>query len=173
MTAPKHGQAKFARWSRWRLSGCWAWPGPAKNVSASGNRRGAWPRRGGCDWRGAHAFIRCPRYFGVMKKLLLLSAYLLALGFSPVIAQTGGPAVAVVQLTYGSTNFGGGTIEIVVSRGTGPVEKIEVKGYLKDDSLEPNALQQVLAKLYAEGYSLKGTNGGGYRPTVYILSKGQ
>ena len=89
------------------------------------------------------------------------------------MAQTSGPAIVVVQLTHGATTFGGGTIEIVVSRGTGPVEKIEVKGYLKDNSIEPNALQQVLTKLYVEGYSLKGTNGGAYRPTVYILSKGQ
>jgi hypothetical protein len=84
-----------------------------------------------------------------MKKLLFLGACLVALASQPVMAQTAGPEVVVVQ-----AYFPIGTGRVVISRGPGKTEELEFKnGFRQTAAAE--SYQQVIAKLYQEGYSIK------------------
>ena len=87
----------------------------------------------------------------------MLCACLVVVAASPVCAQAGGPEVVTVKVREGFHS-----LQIIVSRGT---EKSEVHTFpskdLKADGAPESATQQVLAKLYREGYTLKGSYGGG------------
>jgi hypothetical protein len=89
-----------------------------------------------------------------MKKLVFLGACLLALGSSPVMAQTGGPEVVVVRLFDNGTS-----VNLVISRGPSKSEKVAFGSGGRDERLTETAeaYQQLVAKLYQEGYSLKST----------------
>jgi hypothetical protein len=86
-----------------------------------------------------------------MKKLLFLGACLVALASQPVMAQTGGPAVVVVQIYQSSPNKG----RIVVERGVDKPEIVEFKFSPQDE--QAAAYQHIFAKLAQEGYVLKST----------------
>jgi hypothetical protein len=92
-----------------------------------------------------------------MKKLLFLGACLVALTSSPAMAQTGGADVVVVQVS-----FGGAGGQILISRGEGKTEVIAVKKD-KNQGFETEAYQQLIAKLYQEGYAIKSTFSDGVR----------
>lgn len=94
-------------------------------------------------------------------------ACLLAMVPFPVAAQTGEPAVVVVQ----AFNVGVGTFRILVSRGAGHTEVVDTKLSNKTPAAEAEACQQVVATLYREGYTLKGALGRGYQ-TNLIFVKG-
>ncbi|MGI4884261.1 MAG: hypothetical protein ACRYFR_04810 [Janthinobacterium lividum] len=108
-----------------------------------------------------------------MKKLFFFGACLVALASSPAMAQTGGADVVVVRTTdsYGS-------LHVVVTHGEGKTEAFDFPA--KDLKRAPNgqeeALQKVFAKLYQEGYQLRGTGGGGYNYLIrntFVFAKGQ
>jgi hypothetical protein len=80
-----------------------------------------------------------------MKKILFLGACLVALASKPVMAQTAGPDVVVVRVTDG----------LVASQIDLPVGT-HTKGLVSSGEV----IQQAIAKLYQEGYSLKSTFGG-------------
>jgi hypothetical protein len=91
-----------------------------------------------------------------MKKLLLLGACLVALASSPVMAQTG-PNVVVVRVTDGLV-----ASQMVIVRGPGKNKQIDLPLGTNTKGLVSfgEAIQQAIAKLYQEGYSLKSTFGG-------------
>jgi len=107
-------------------------------------------------------------YLGAMKKLFCLGAYLLASASSPVMAQTGGPDVVVVRTTDSA-----GYLRIVVTHGEGKSEVLELprKDLKESPTGQEEALQKVFAKLYQEGYQLRGTGGGG-GGSYYIIGLG-
>ncbi|TDN37221.1 hypothetical protein E4631_24970 [Hymenobacter sp. UV11] len=89
------------------------------------------------------------------------------------MAQTGTPDMVVVRTTDSYPN----TLRIVVTHGEGKTEVLELTA--KDLKQSPNgqeeALQKVFAKLYQEGYQLRGTGGGGYNYLIrntFIFTKG-
>ena len=87
-----------------------------------------------------------------MKKILFLGACLVALASQPVMAQTGGADVVIVQTYF----TGISTLHIAVTRADGQTQEAEVKdaGNVKSHVVAV-ALQQTLAKLVQEGYTLK------------------
>jgi len=102
-----------------------------------------------------------------MKKILILIACLLALGASPVSAQTGGPGVIVVSTAFNKA---------VITREDG---KSEVLTFQSGGSLEKALTassqwyQKMISKLYQEGYAIKSSfsEGGGRATLVFV--KGQ
>jgi hypothetical protein len=108
-----------------------------------------------------------------MKKLLFLGACLVALASSPAMAQTGGADIVTMKV---KESFG--TLQIIISRSTGKPEVLNFpQKDLKEDGAIEAATQQVIAKLYQEGYALKGSFGGSYpasgtRSTL-VFTKGQ
>ena len=92
-----------------------------------------------------------------MKKLLFLGACLVALASSPVLAQTGGAQVVVVQVSFYPS---GG--QMTISRGEGKTEVIDFKRS-RGQAAEVEAYQQTISKLYQEGYTLKSTFSDGVR----------
>jgi hypothetical protein len=86
-----------------------------------------------------------------MKKLVFLGACLVALASQPVMAQTGGPAVVVVQIYQSSLNKG----RLAVDRGTGKPEIVEFKFNPQEE--QSAAYQHTFTKLAEEGYVLKST----------------
>ncbi|AMJ66306.1 hypothetical protein [Hymenobacter sp. PAMC 26628] len=62
-----------------------------------------------------------------MKKLILLSACLLALAARPAAAQTQGPDIVVVRVYDG-----GGSGKFIITRGEGKSEQVEFKGGVSD-----------------------------------------
>ncbi|MFD2718313.1 hypothetical protein ACFST9_06280 [Hymenobacter monticola] len=95
-----------------------------------------------------------------MKKLLILSACLLALWASPMPALAGEPSVVVVRIVDG-----GGQVFVTLA---GPHGRKEEFTFKKESDKADGALfgamhaatqgyQRVLEKLYREGYELKST----------------
>jgi hypothetical protein len=104
-----------------------------------------------------------------MKKLLLLSACLLALSSAPVKAQTAGPQVIVVQVYFTALNTG----HLTITRGEGQIENIEFKSTHSRQTNEAETYQRVFNKLYQEGYLLKSTFGPGAGTlSTLIFAKG-
>jgi hypothetical protein len=81
------------------------------------------------------------------------------------MAQTIRPSVVVVQLY----NTGLNTEHIAVTRGAGRTEDIEFKNSGPDDHKVAEAYQRELAKLFAEGYTLKSTFSLGTLSTVTLI----
>ena len=89
-----------------------------------------------------------------MKKLLLLSACLLAFATRPAAAQTLTPDIVVVRI-YDS----GASVQLVITRGEGKSEKIEFPSGATDKRLvaASEGYYKVLSTLYREGYVLQNT----------------
>jgi hypothetical protein len=94
----------------------------------------------------------------------------MALASQPVMAQTAGAEVIVVRV-YDA----GGNVELAISRGKGQVEMIKFSSGVRDKHLQEAAegYQQVLAKLYQEGYSLKSTFTTAENLSTLVFVKGQ
>jgi hypothetical protein len=105
-----------------------------------------------------------------MKKLLFLGACLLALASQPVMAQTGGADIVVVRI-----NDTGAIVYMAISHGAGKTESLSFpSGYNEKRILETaERYQQVLTKLYQEGYSLKSTFTVSQGLTTLVFVKGQ
>lgn len=97
-----------------------------------------------------------------MKKLLFLGACLIALAFQTVLAQTGGPDVVVVRFAY----EGGTKLHAFISRGAGKTEEQLAKG---NNAQENEFCQQIISKLYQEGYTLRSTFSAGNVPANSLL----
>ena len=89
-----------------------------------------------------------------MKKLLFLSACLLALSGSPVQAQVANPDMVVVRVceAYGS-------VEMVISHGEGKSEYLKFDNGASKKNLVAAAegYHRELVKLYQQGYTLQST----------------
>lgn len=86
-----------------------------------------------------------------MKKLLFLGACLVALASQPVMAQTDGPEVIVVQTYQSRLNLG----RMIIDRGLDKPEIAEFK--LNPQEEQATAFQKLFAKLALQGYVLKST----------------
>jgi hypothetical protein len=89
-----------------------------------------------------------------MKKLIFLSLGLLLVTSLPGLAQAGAPDIVIVKVseTQGST-------QVVIVRGEGKSELLEMEGGSGSNAMTQSAkrVQQVLTKLYAQGYAVKST----------------
>jgi len=85
-----------------------------------------------------------------MKKIFFLGARLVALASSPVLAQATGADVVLVR----SYHVGTPKLYSTIVRGAAKPEEQQMKG---SDAEEIQVCQQVIAKLYQEGYTLKST----------------
>lgn len=87
-----------------------------------------------------------------MKKILLLGACLVALASQPVLAQTGGTEVVVVRVVDTGGRF-------VIGRPGGKTEEVSFNSSYSSKGLAESAvqLQQAVASLYQQGYTLKST----------------
>ena len=111
-----------------------------------------------------------------MKKLLILIACLLALGASPVNAQTSGPGVVFVSITH--VVFAKPVIinlyKAVITREDGKSEMLTFSIGASDKNLVDYSqwYQKLISKFYQDGYALKSTfveNG----RTCLVFVKGQ
>ena len=104
-----------------------------------------------------------------MKKTLILIACLLALGGSPVNAQTSGPGVIFVSVVESSYSF-----KAAITREDGKSEVLTFPGGFSEKNLTGNSqwYQKLISKFYQEGYALKSTFGGDRR-TYLVFVKGQ
>jgi hypothetical protein len=103
-----------------------------------------------------------------MKKLLFLGACLVALASQPIMAQTGSDVVVVHFTRAGG---GGGHFVATIAYEGGKTEVQDVKG---DEAAEVKFAQQVIAKLYKQGYSLRGSFAPGFPSTnMLVFVKGQ
>ena len=103
-----------------------------------------------------------------MKKILILIACLLALGASPVNAQTSGPGVVFVSISH-ITSY-----KAVITREDGKSEVQTIPNGFGDKSLVDFSqwYQKLIFKFYQEGYAFKSTfveNG----RTCLVFVKGQ
>ena len=89
-----------------------------------------------------------------MKIILILIACLLALGASPVNAQTSGPGVVFVSITDLNYSF-----KAAITREDGKSEVLTFPGGTSDKNLTGNSqwYQKLISKFYQEGYALKST----------------
>ena len=104
-----------------------------------------------------------------MKKILILIACLLALGASPVTAQTGGPGVIFVSIYWMNSCF-----KAAITREDGKSEVLTIPSGTSDKNLVDYSqwYQKLISKFYQEGYALKSTFGGD-RQTYLVFVKGQ
>ena len=103
-----------------------------------------------------------------MKKILILIACLLALGASPVNAQTSGPGVVFVSITHLNS------YKAVITREDGKSEMLTFSIGASDKNLVDYSqwYQKLISKFYQDGYALKSTfveNG----RTCLVFVKGQ
>jgi len=78
----------------------------------------------------------------------------------PVRAQGVGPEVVTLKVRESVYH----SLQLIVSRSAGPPEVLNFSAReMKQDGAQEAATQQVLAKLYREGYAVKSTYGGGDR----------
>jgi opacity protein-like surface antigen len=106
-----------------------------------------------------------------MKRLLFLGASLVALASQPVMAQTSGPDVVVMKVAEFQNNT-----QIVIARAESKVEVMELEGGAGPNAMSQSAkrVQQVVTKLYAQGYVLKSTYSGyGGNMSTLVFVKGQ
>jgi hypothetical protein len=103
-----------------------------------------------------------------MKKLFFLGAYLVALFSSPVMAQTGGTNVVVLNVYY----TGLGTGHLGLTRTTGSTEVAQFKNSNSARQEETAAYQRVFTQLCQEGYSLKSTVPRDVNQCMWIFVKG-
>lgn len=96
--------------------------------------------------------------FWGMKKILITVACLMAGACVPARAQGTGPEVVTVKVNESRYR----PLQLIISRDSGPAEVLtfDAKGMRKPGAKEA-ATQQVLAKLYREGFVVKNSFGGG------------
>jgi hypothetical protein len=87
-----------------------------------------------------------------MKKLLVISACLLALSLSPAQGFAAEPEVVVVRVHESLSK-----VELVITRPNGQSETIGFEGGTKKMAAAGVGYQQVVTKLYQEGYGLTST----------------
>jgi hypothetical protein len=104
-----------------------------------------------------------------MKKFLFLGACLVALASQPATSQVTEKEVIIVQ----ATATGGGDGFIAITRGAGKVENVSFKTFNKKFPEESVAYQQVITKLYQEGYSLKSTFSTSSNSVTMVFVKGE
>ena len=93
----------------------------------------------------------------VMKKILIAVACLLAGACVPARAQGAGPEVVTVKVRERRNH----PLQLIVSRSSGPVEVLTFDSKeMRKPGANEAATQQVLAKLYREGFVVKNTFGG-------------
>jgi hypothetical protein len=105
-----------------------------------------------------------------MKKIFFIGACFVTLSSAPVMAQTSGSDVVVVRLADGTN-----ASQLIIVRGPGKNEQIDLLTSTNTKGLisSGEAIQQAIAKLYQEGYSLKSTFGGyqGYVSTLIFVKE--
>ncbi|OGX83492.1 hypothetical protein [Hymenobacter coccineus] len=103
-----------------------------------------------------------------MKKLLLLSACLLALAARPAAAQTPSPEIVVVRIYEFPTK-----VHLVITRGEGKSEVMEFDSGASDKRLTASGegYYKFINKLYQEGYALQSTFPGNQGFTTLLLVK--
>jgi hypothetical protein len=89
--------------------------------------------------------------FAAMKKLLFLGACLVALASQPVMAQTAGPSIVVVQVFAA----GFAKYQVVIDRGGDKPELVEFKA--DPQVKQAGVYQHIFEKLAQEGYVIKST----------------
>ena len=96
---------------------------------------------------------------------------MVALASQPLMAQTGGTPVIIVQTYFSGAN----TMHITVTRAEGQTEETEVKDAMNVKAhVVAIAMQRVLAKLVQEGYTLRSTpNLGANQVPTLIFEKRQ
>ena len=96
-----------------------------------------------------------------MKKLLLLCACLLALA-SPLRVQADPPEIIVVRI------YEGGKTTIIITRGEGKSEKVEIENGQSDKKLvqASEGYYKIFERLYQEGYTLQSTFSSVYSPSI-------
>jgi hypothetical protein len=112
------------------------------------------------------------RYLRGYKKLILLGMCLVALASSPVIAQAGAPDSVVMQVREN----GVGNVRVILAYPGGKTEEQDFKAGFTDKAQKEAVIeyQQLLTRLYQQGYTLKGTLGPGNSPVqTLIFVKGQ
>jgi opacity protein-like surface antigen len=97
-----------------------------------------------------------------MKKLLLLCACLLALS-APLRAAVAPPEIIIVRI------YEGNSTTIIITRGEGKSEKIEIENGMSDKKLiqASEGYYKVIERLYQEGYTVQSTFS-----TVYDANSG-
>jgi hypothetical protein len=102
---------------------------------------------------GQDDFTR-PLIFAAMNKRLFMALGLLTTPALPVLAQAGGPDIVVVKVSEVQNST-----QIVIMRGEGKSELMELEGGGGPNAMTQSArrVQQVLTKLYAQGYVIKST----------------
>jgi hypothetical protein len=108
-----------------------------------------------------------------MKKLLFLSACVGALLTEPVLARVSEPEIIIVKVLESRL-----ATRIVIARSWGIPEEVEITPGLtgNEATVEVEAakkMQQVLAKLYQQGYSIKSTFSGERGLSTLVLVKEQ
>lgn len=92
-----------------------------------------------------------------MKKVLIAVACLVAGAGMPARAQGAGPEVVTVKVREGRNH----PLQLIISRSSGPAEVLTFDSKeMRKPGANEAATQQVLAKLYCEGFAVKNTFGG-------------
>ena len=108
-----------------------------------------------------------------MKKLLLLSAFVGALLAEPSLARASEPEVIIVKLLESRL-----ATHIVIVRSWGIPEEVEVTSGITGNEATVEVevakkMQQLLTKLYEQGYVIKSTFSGAQGASTLVLVKGQ
>lgn len=96
-----------------------------------------------------------------MKKLLLLGGCLWALAAQPASAQTGSADVVVVKVLESPL-----ATRIIIARSSGFPDEYDIKASLAGNEAtvareSAQKMQEILTKLYDQGYAVRSTFGGG------------
>jgi hypothetical protein len=108
-----------------------------------------------------------------MKKIILLGACLWAFAAPPTQAQTGSPDIVVVKVLESRL-----ATRIIIARSWGFPDELEVKVGLAGNETtlvreSAKKMQEVLMKLYEQGYTIKSSFGGSDGgPSTLVLVKG-
>ncbi len=108
-----------------------------------------------------------------MKKYILLGALLWACAAQPADAQTGKSDIVVVKVLESRSST-----RIIIARSWGFPEELEVKAGLAGNEAtmvreSAAKMQEVLMKLYEQGYAIKSSFGGSDGgPSTLVLVKG-
>jgi hypothetical protein len=108
-----------------------------------------------------------------MKKMLLLGACLWVFAAPPAQAQTGNSDIVVIKVLESRL-----ATRIIIARSWGFPDELEVKAGLAGNEAtlvreSAQKMQEVLMKLYAQGYTIKSSFGGSDGgPSTLVLVKG-
>ena len=108
----------------------------------------------------------------MIKKLILLGGCFWAFAAQPGRAQTAHPDVVIVKVLEARL-----ATRIIIARNWGIPDELEVTAGLTGNEAtvvqeSAKKMQQILAKLYEQGYAIKSTfGGGGGSPSTLVLVK--